>query len=89
MAVDLGAAAAVAEIGMHAVGEVDRRRPARQIDHLALRRDDVERLVERGLLVVADPVGTVGDFVLPGQQLAQPGDLLVVIVLGVRLLPSL
>ena len=66
---------------MHAVGEVDRRRPLRQIDHLALRRDDVERLVERRLLVMTDPVGAVGDFVLPGQQLAQPGDLLVVFVL--------
>jgi hypothetical protein len=27
MTIDLGAPAAVAEIGMHAVGEVDRRRP--------------------------------------------------------------
>ena len=71
-----GAPAAVAEIGMHAVGEIDRRRTGRQIDDLALRRDDIDGFVERRLLfVVLDPVRTVGDFVLPGQQLAQPGDL--------------
>jgi hypothetical protein len=65
----------VAEIGMHAVGKIDRRRAGRQVDHLALRRDDVDGFVERRLLVVLDPVRAVGDFVLPGQQLAQPGDL--------------
>src|SRR5574343_1092458 len=85
LAADLGPAAAVAEVGMHPVGEIDRRRPGRQIDHLAVRRDYVDRLVERLLLVVLYPVRAVGDFVLPGQQLAQPGDLLVVVVLGAAL----
>ena len=34
-AVDTRAAAAVAEIGVHRIGEVDRRRAGRQLDHLA------------------------------------------------------
>ena len=77
-AVDLGAAATVAEVGVHAVGKIDRRRAARQVDDLALRRHHVDRLVERRLFVVAHPVRTVGNFVLPSQQLAQPGDLFVI-----------
>ena len=65
--VDLGAAAAMAEIRMHAIGEVDRCRATRQVDHSALRRHHVDRLVERGFLVVLDPLGRIGDFVLPRQ----------------------
>jgi hypothetical protein len=39
--VHLGAAAAVPERGMDAVGEIEGRRPVRQVDHLALGREDV------------------------------------------------
>ena len=46
MAGNLGPSAAMAEVGMDPIGKIDRRRPLRQIDHLALRRDDIERLVE-------------------------------------------
>ena len=37
LAVDLGADRHVADVGMHRIGEIDRRRPARQRDQLALR----------------------------------------------------
>ena len=84
-AVNLGAAAAMAEVGVYAVGEVYRCRTARQVDHPSLRRQHVNRLVEGGLFVVPDPVRSVGGVVSPAQQLAQPGDFLVVAVLGGRL----
>ena len=42
-AVDARAAAAMAEVGVHRVGEIDRRRAARQVDDLALRRQHVDR----------------------------------------------
>ena len=35
-AVDLGAAAAMADLGVHVVGEIQQGRAARQVDHLAL-----------------------------------------------------
>jgi hypothetical protein len=81
-AINLGTAAAVAEIGVHTVREIDRRRAARQIDDPALRGQDVDRLVKGRLLVLPDPVRGVGHFITPGQQLAQPGDLFVVAVFG-------
>ena len=43
-AVDLGADAGVADLAVHRVGEIDRRRAARQLDQLPLRRE-AEHLV--------------------------------------------
>jgi hypothetical protein len=74
----------VAEVGVQAIGEVDRRRPARQVDDAALRRQHVDGVVERGALELAHPLGGVADLVAPRQQLAQPGDLVVV----TRILPG-
>ena len=45
--VDLGAAAAMAEGGMHAVGKVQRRRAVRQVDHLALGGEHVDPVLEQ------------------------------------------
>jgi hypothetical protein len=45
-AVDLCADRAMAEVGVHGVGEVDRRRLRRQALDLALRGEDVDLLVE-------------------------------------------
>ena len=66
-AIYLGTAAAVAQIGMYTVGEINWGCTARQIDHAPLRRHDVNRFVERGFLVVFHPVRRIGNFVLPGQ----------------------
>ena len=46
-AVDLGPDAAVADVGVDGVGEIDRRRPGRQALHLALGREDVDLVVEQ------------------------------------------
>ena len=87
LAVHLRAAAAVAEVGVQRVGEIHRRRTRRQVDDLTLRGDDVQRVVERGLLRLLRPAGaarTIGDFVAPGEQLAQPGDFVVERTLAAR-----
>ena len=77
LAVDLGAAAAMAEPGVNGVREVDRRRAARQVDHLALRRQHVDRIGEQAFLERREPLARVRDRVLPVEHLAQPRDLLV------------
>ena len=46
-AVDLAADRRVADIGMHRIGEVDRRRAARQRDEPALRREAEDLVVEQ------------------------------------------
>ena len=74
-AVDLGAAAAMAEIGVHGVGEVDRRRAGGELDDRGLRREDVDAVVERpaaGRRASAS-APAVGEVALPGEQLAQHG----------------
>ena len=45
----LAPAAAVADLGVDAVGEVDRRRAGGQVDHLALRGEDVDPVLEQVL----------------------------------------
>ncbi len=72
--VDLGTPAAVADIGMNRIGEIEHGRTARQVDHLALRRQQVDAILdnlgaearEQGRVIVAR--------VLAFQQLAHPGD---------------
>ena len=71
-AVDPGADGAVADLGVHGVGEVDRRRPDRQRDHVAARGEhedlgavdlEAQRLQE---------LARVLDLALPVEQLAHP-----------------
>src|SRR5690606_25495210 len=45
-AVDLGPAAAVPDFGMHVVGEIQRRRAARQVDHFALGRERIDAVLD-------------------------------------------
>ena len=71
------AAAAMAEIRVHRVREIDRRGTARQVDDLALRREHVDRVGEQALLEAGQPFAGVGDRVLPVEDLPQPRDLLV------------
>ena len=78
LAVDLGADRHVADVGVHRIGEIDRRRAARQRDQLALRREAEHLVVEQFELGVLQKLFRVGAF---GQQFdgaAQPG-------IGVRL----
>ena len=72
-AVDPGADAAVADLGVHGVGEVDRGRAGRQGDDVALGGEDVDL---GGLEVEAQRVqelARVRGLPLPVEQLAQPG----------------
>src|SRR5256885_3373031 len=76
-AVDLGPDAAVADLGVDAVGKVDGRRVRRQGDHVAARREDVDLVLEQvDLDRVQERLG-VPHLVLPLQQAAEPRELLV------------
>ena len=77
-AVDLCALGAVAELRVHGIGEVDGRAPAGQLDHAALRRERIDVVVEHGLAL---GLALVLHVAAPGEQLAKPGDAL---LLGAR-----
>jgi hypothetical protein len=73
--VHLGADAGVTNLAMHRVGEIDRRRPARQLDKLPLRREAEDLVaVEFKLRVFKKFVrsrGVLQDF----QQILNPAEL--------------
>ena len=85
LAVDLRAAAAVAEVGVHVVGEIDRRRARGQVDHLALRREDIDGVIEQAVAPVVLRLAAE-HLLLPGEHLAQPGDLGVELLVRLRAL---
>jgi hypothetical protein len=63
-----------AKVRVHRVREIDRRRAHRQIDDLALRREHVDRVGEEAAPERREPLGRVGDRILPVEHLPQPGD---------------
>src|ERR1039457_3585697 len=77
-AVDLGAHAGLADIGVNGVGEIDGGGVARQHDHLAARREGVDLLRVKVHLEGGHELGGVLHVVLPLDQMAQPGDALIV-----------
>ena len=81
-AVDFGATATVAQIGVQTIGEINRRGTGRQIDHPALRRDDVNGVVQRGTFVLRHPIRRAGNFIAPRQQLTQQRYLFVIFAAG-------
>ena len=82
--VDLRADRAVADVGVDAVGEVERRRAGRQVLDVALRREHEDLVLEDVELDALDELGRVrlGDVALPVHELAQPGELRVVLAVG-------
>ena len=75
LAVDLGADAAVADVGVDGVGEVERGRAGGEVLHLALRREDEDLVLEQVDLERLEELGRV--LVALGlEQLPQPGHLL-------------
>ena len=74
-AVDLGPAATMADVGVDDVGEIEHRGPFRQVDHLALRGQQVDPVLDD----IGAECGEQGRVVLllvaPFEQLAHPGDL--------------
>ena len=84
----LTATAAVADIGMHRVGEIHRRGAARQRHDPALGREDIDLVGEQIDLDVFQKLGSIAAFVLDFQQALQPlvGFLLHVVDAGVAAL---
>ena len=88
LAAHLGAAAAVADVRVHAVCEVDGRRAGRQVDHLAPRGEDVDPILEELLFRGREELAAARLLLrLPIEHRAQPLDLALVrlVVPGLRL----
>ena len=71
-AVDLGADAVVTDLGVDAIGEVDRRRVRGQVEHIALGREHVDLVLEQVDLDGVEERLGVADLVLPLEQAPQP-----------------
>ena len=71
-AVDLGADAGVADLRMHRIGEIDRRRAARQRDQIALRGEGEDLVLEHLELGVLEELLGVRGVLEDVEQLAQP-----------------
>src|SRR5690606_13138759 len=54
-----------------------RRRPGRKVDDLAARREDVDPLLGGVVAEALEELAALAHFLLPLEQLAQPGDLAV------------
>ena len=76
-AVDLGADAAVADVGMDAVREVDGRRSLREGSHVATRREHEDLVLEDVDLHGVDEGLGVEHLLLPVHEQTQPGEALV------------
>ena len=77
-AVDAGADALMADVGVNRVGEVDRSGAARQRLHLAPGREAVDLLRVEVDLQVLDELLRIADLLLPLDQLPQPAEVLLV-----------
>ena len=80
--VDLGPDAAVPDVGVDPVREVERRRAGRQVLDLALRGEDEDLVLEDVELDALHELGRVRDLALPVHELAEPGQLGVVLTVG-------
>ena len=86
LAVDIGAATAMAQLGVDGVGEVDGRRAGGQVHNVATRGEDVDAVVEHVALHAVDEFVRVGDVLPPLHDLAEPADLLLVALFVLALL---
>ena len=78
--VDLGATAVVADLGVHTVGEVQRRGPFGQVDGVTVRGEYIDPV---GFDIDPQLFGQPADIaqlLMPFEHLAQPGDLFLVVV---------
>ena len=89
LAVDARADALMADVGVDRVGEVDRRRVARQRLDLAFRREDVDLLRVQLDLQVLQELLRIAHLLLPFEQLPQPEEVLLVAVRRRPVLPCI
>ncbi len=75
--VDLGAYAAVPHLGVDAICEIDWRRVGGQIEHVSLRREHVDLVLEEVDLDGVEERLRIPDLVLPFEQASEPRQLLV------------
>src|SRR5665213_447007 len=78
-AVDLGADASVPDVGVDGVGEIDGRRAARQCNHAAFGREAVNLFRVEIHLQGGHELTGIAHIALPFDQMAEPGDALIVI----------
>ena len=72
----------VTDLGVHRVGEVDRGRPDREPDDLALRGEDVDLLAADVEAQVVEELVGVGGLALPFEQLPEPRHLVDLATVG-------
>ena len=72
MPVDLGATAAVTDIGVNGIGKVDRRAAVGKLDDIALRRENVDMILKQLDLDGFHELGSVFDVLIPVDEVAQP-----------------
>ena len=89
LAVDARARTVLADLGVNRVGEVDRRRAAREDAHVALRREHVDLVGEEVDLHALEELDRVLDVLLELDQLAQPAELLRVLRIDAAAVRSL
>ena len=82
--VDLGPDRAVADVGVDPVGEVERRGAGRQVLDVALWGEHEDLVLEDVELDPLDELRRVADVALPVHELAEPGELGVVLAVGLR-----
>ena len=80
LAVDARAGDVIAELRVDLVGEVDRRRAAREDAHVALGREDVDLVLEEVDLHALEELGRVLELLLPLEQLPEPREALRVLL---------
>jgi hypothetical protein len=82
--VHLRADRAMPDVGVDAIGKVERRGARRQVLDVAFRREHEDLVLEDVELDPLDELGRVGlaDVALPLHELAQPGELRVVLAVG-------
>src|SRR5471030_882182 len=71
---DFGPDTAMSDIAVNVVGEVERRRAHRQVDHIAFRGKHVNTIVEDLTAHFVKHFARIGHLFLPGNQLTQPGN---------------
>ena len=74
-AVNLGAYAAVTDHAVDVIGKIERGGARRQVDDIPFRGEDVDSVLEHLTAQIFQQGAALGEILLPGEQLAQPLDL--------------